>query len=38
MHAEINNRPSPDNPKTSWVVGLSLLATVERYFSPVVFG
>ena len=38
MHAEITNRPSPDNPKTSWVVGLSLLATVERYFSPVVFG
>jgi aspartate dehydrogenase len=38
MHADIVNRPSPDNPKTSWVVGLSLLATVERYFSPVVFG
>ena len=38
MHADITNRPSPDNPKTSWVVGLSLLATVERYFAPVVFG
>ncbi|PIT76418.1 aspartate dehydrogenase [Limnohabitans sp. B9-3] len=38
MHADITNRPSPDNPKTSWVVGLSLLATVERHFAPVVFG
>ena len=38
IHADITNRPSPDNPKTSWVVGLSLLATVERHFAPVVFG
>jgi aspartate dehydrogenase len=38
MHADITNRPSPENPKTSWVVGLSLFETVERYFSPVVFG
>ncbi len=38
MSIDIVNRPSPENPKTSWVVGLSLLATVERYFSPVIFG
>jgi len=30
MHLDIVNAPSPDNPKTSWVVGWSLLATVER--------
>jgi aspartate dehydrogenase len=38
MQLDIANAPSPDNPKTSWVVGWSLLATVERYFAPVVFG
>jgi aspartate dehydrogenase len=38
MKLQIVNKPSPDNPKTSWVVGLSLMATVERYFSPVIFG
>jgi aspartate dehydrogenase len=38
MHIQIVNKPSPQNPKTSWVVGLSLFATVERYFAPVVFG
>ena len=38
MQLQIVNRPSPDNPKTSWVVGLSLMATVERYFAPVVLG
>lgn len=38
MQLQIVNKPSPDNPKTSWVVGLSLMATVERYFAPVVFG
>lgn len=38
MQLQIVNKPSPDNPKTSWVVGLSLMATVERYFAPVAFG
>ncbi len=38
MQIQIVNKPSPENPKTSWVVGLSLLATVERYFAPVVLG
>lgn len=38
MHTELRNKPSPDNPKTSWVVGLSLLAAVEKHFSPVVVG
>jgi aspartate dehydrogenase len=30
------NRPSPDNPKTSAIVALSLEAAIRRYFSPVV--
>jgi predicted dinucleotide-utilizing enzyme len=38
MQLKIVNKPAPKNPKTSWVVGLSLMATVERYFAPVVFG
>jgi aspartate dehydrogenase len=38
MQLQIVNKPSPDNPKTSWVVGLSLMATIERYFAPVIFG
>lgn len=38
MRLDITNCPSPDNPKTSWVVGLSLFATVERFFAPVIFG
>lgn len=36
MRAEIANRPSPRNPKTSWIVSRSLLAAIEQYFSPVV--
>ncbi len=35
MKIEIANRPAPDNPKTSWIVGRSLLAAVEQYFAPV---
>ena len=38
MKIELRNKPSPDNPKTSWVVGLSILAAVERHFSPIVVG
>lgn len=38
MRTELRNKPSPDNPKTSWVVGLSLLAAVEKHFAPVVVG
>jgi aspartate dehydrogenase len=38
LKTEIANIPSPANPKTSWVVGLSLLAAIDRYFSPIVFG
>ena len=38
IRTEIVNRPSPLNPKTSWVVGLSLLAAIDRHFSPVGFG
>lgn len=36
MRTEIANRPSPNNPKTSWIVSRSLLAAIEQYFSPVV--
>lgn len=35
MRVEIANRPSPANPKTSWVVGASLMAAIEQYFSPI---
>lgn len=36
MRLSIANRPSPSNPKSSWIVGQSLLAAIEQYFSPVV--
>ncbi|HEY5796778.1 MAG TPA: aspartate dehydrogenase [Bosea sp. (in: a-proteobacteria)] len=36
MSLEIANRPSPTNPKSSWIVGQALLAAVEQHFSPVV--
>lgn len=36
MVTSITNQPSAANPKTSAVVGLSLLAAIERHFSPVV--
>jgi aspartate dehydrogenase len=36
MHISITNRPSPTNPKTSWIVGRSLLAAIDQHFSPVV--
>jgi aspartate dehydrogenase len=35
---QIKNRPSPTNPKTSWVVGLSMIAAIDRYFAAVVVG
>jgi len=38
MSARIMNRPSPTNPKTSWVVGLSIIAALDRYFDPIVVG
>lgn len=28
------NQPSPDNPKTSWIVAENVVATITRYFSP----
>lgn len=36
MQVAIANRPSPTNPKSSWIVGRSLLAAIDQYFSPVV--
>jgi aspartate dehydrogenase len=38
LSAQILNRPSPTNPKTSWVVGLSIIAALDRYFAPIVVG
>lgn len=35
MRAEIANRPSPTNPKSSQIVSRSLLAAIDQYFSPV---
>lgn len=32
------NRPSPGNPKTSWVTGLSVTAAIARYFAPLRIG
>lgn len=36
MTLTIRNRPSPANPKSSWIVGQSLLAAIDQHFSPVV--
>ncbi|AMJ61819.1 aspartate dehydrogenase [Bosea sp. PAMC 26642] len=36
MRIEIVNTPSPTNPKTSWIVGQSLLAAIVQHFSPVI--
>ncbi len=30
----IANKPSPDNPKTSWIVSRSLVVSIRRYFEP----
>lgn len=35
MSLSIANRPSPSNPKSSWIVGASLLAAIEQHFSPI---
>ena len=37
LELSVTNRPSPDNPKTSWVVSRSLFAAIEQHFSTVVF-
>jgi aspartate dehydrogenase len=36
MSLTIANKPSPSNPKSSWIVGQSLLAAIDQHFSPVV--
>lgn len=38
LSTQIINRPSPTNPKTSWVVGLSIIAALDRYVAPIVVG
>ncbi len=36
MRLEIANRPSPSNPKSSWIVARALLAAIEQHFAPIV--
>lgn len=36
MHLSIVNRPSPTNPKSSWIVARALLAAIEQHFAPIV--
>jgi aspartate dehydrogenase len=38
LAATLVNLPSPDNPKTSWIVAFSVATAVERFFSPLAFG
>ncbi|WP_457939856.1 aspartate dehydrogenase [Mesorhizobium sp. 10J20-29] len=35
MRIEIANRPSPANPKSSWIVAHSLSAAIRQHFSPI---
>lgn len=35
MKLTIVNRPSPNNPKSSWIVGQSLLAAIDQHFAPI---
>ncbi|NNM74560.1 aspartate dehydrogenase [Enterovirga aerilata] len=35
LELSVVNRPSPDNPKTSWIVSRSLLSAIEQHFSTV---
>ena len=35
MEIAIANTPSPDNPKTSWIVAQALLAAIDQHFSPI---
>lgn len=34
LETQLANRPSPDNPRSSWIVAKSIVATAERYLSP----
>lgn len=34
----LRNKPSPGNPKTSWIVAQSVLTAIKRQFDPVVVG
>lgn len=38
IRCEIENLPSPDNPKTSWLASLSAIATLKRVLEPVQIG
>lgn len=32
--SRLANKPSPGNPKTSWIVSRSIVSTIRRYFEP----
>lgn len=36
LKVEIANRPSPDNPKSSWIVSRSLVAAIDQYCATVI--
>lgn len=38
LRIEVNNQPSPDNPRTSYLAALSVLALIERLNSPLEVG
>ena len=37
LDVAVANRPSPDNPKTSWIVSRALMAAIDQHFATVVF-
>jgi aspartate dehydrogenase len=34
----LENRPSPVNPKTSWLTALSVVAAIQRFYAPIQVG
>jgi aspartate dehydrogenase len=38
IRCEVENLPSPDNPKTSWLASLSAMATLNRILEPIQVG
>jgi aspartate dehydrogenase len=38
LRCEVENLPSPDNPKTSWLASLSAMATLRRILNPLQMG
>lgn len=38
LQTHLVNQPSPSNPKTSWIVAQSVVATITRHFNPIKIG